>query len=52
MAEIWAKPTLFDFGSSLNKDNMEKIQRGLFSKIIQNSPLFRKNLTEEQKKKS
>jgi hypothetical protein len=24
MAEIWPKPTLFDFGPSLNKDNMAK----------------------------
>ena len=32
MAEIWPKPTLFDFGPSLNKDNM--------AKNIKNSPLF------------
>jgi hypothetical protein len=51
MAEIWPKPTLFDFGPSLNKDNMAKIfKRVFFSENIYNSPLFRKNIREEQKK--
>jgi hypothetical protein len=30
MAEIWPKPTLFDFGPSLNKDNMAKNSKGSF----------------------
>ena len=34
MAEIWPKPTLLDFGPSLNKDNMAKIfERVFFLKI-------------------
>ena len=34
MAEIWPKPTLFDFGPSLNKDNMAKnAKRSFFQKI-------------------
>ena len=27
MAEIWAKPTLFYFGQSLNKNNMAKFKK-------------------------
>jgi hypothetical protein len=50
MAEIWPKPTLFYFGPSLYRDNMAKYPKGLFPKNIYNSPLFRKNLGEEQKK--
>ena len=54
MAEIWAKPTLFDFGLSLNKDNMSKKNSNgsFFPKNIKNSPLFRKNMGEEQEKKN
>jgi hypothetical protein len=46
------KTYAFYFGLSLNKDNMaKKIKRVFFSKNIKNSPRFRKNMSEEQKKK-
>ena len=48
MAEIWPKPTLWDFGRPSIRTIWQKIQKGLFFK---NSPLFRKNMGEEQKKK-
>jgi hypothetical protein len=53
MAEIWPKRTIFYFGPSLNKDNMEKIfERVFFSQNMYNSPFFRKNISKEQEKKS
>ena len=51
MAEIWPKPTLLDFGRPSIRTIWQKIQKGLFFKNIKNSPLFRKNMGEEQKKK-
>jgi hypothetical protein len=47
-----AKTYALRFWASLNKDNMAKNSKGSFFKNIKNSPLFRKNMGEEQKKRS
>jgi hypothetical protein len=51
MAEILSKPTLFDFGPSLNKNNMAKNSKGSFFQKISKIHLFFIKIWVKSKKK-